>query len=264
MRVDPIEMTIQSQRRNERRSFPIGSVSGARFASRDVEGTREQLDAMLQRDEHFTMATRTNPSIFHISRYLLTQAPDFEVQGPLTGGEAEVVAIRSGEDLFISVGSDQCDRELDALFPDKPKQMCPHPIATTAWPYGEVAEHWDSLRIYSQVVVGTHTVRLQDCELSELVDLEYLSTMDTVRSLADPMFLYCGAAPFLASVEETVEQAGLPKETAKGVGDEFHVRLHDPVLDRTIEHQFSAVPLGDELDERRDSLGLALYHPSRP
>ncbi|MCZ6681106.1 MAG: DUF2848 family protein [Candidatus Poribacteria bacterium] len=263
MQINPIEMTIESRSGTEKRSFPIGSVSGVRFSSRDVEGLRKELDEMLERDGHFTMATRTNPSIFRLGRYLLTQSAEFEVQGPLTGGEAEVVAIRDGDEVFISVGSDQCDRELDLLFPDKPKQMCPHPIAATAWPYSEVRDHWDSLQIYSHVVVGGHTVPLQDCPLSALVDLEYLLAMDAVKHLPDVMFLYCGSSPFLHSAAEMVAQHGLPEETTMGIGEAFLVRLHDPVLDRTIEHQFSAVPLGDDLAERRDIPGTAVYPPSK-
>ena len=263
MQIYPINMTIQRRGGAGPQSFTIGSVAGARFSSRDVEGRRKELDEMMERETHFTTATRTNPSIFRVGRYLLTQHPEFEVQGPLTGGEAEVVAIRVGEEMFISVGSDQCDRELDPLFPDKPKQMCPHPIATTAWPYDEVRDHWDSLRIYSEVTVSGHTVPLQDCALSELVDLEYLLAMDAVKALLDPMFLYCGSAPFLDSVAETVSQQGLPEETAMGIGETFLARLHDPVLERAIEHQFSPIPLGDDLGERRDSPGTAIYEPSK-
>ena len=259
MRIDPIEMTVVSEEGPRKRSIPIGSVGGARFASRDIEGMRKKLDDMLARGE---AGTKANPSIFRISRYLLTQSTEFEVQGPLTGGEAEVLAIRDGDDVLISVGSDQCDRELDPLFQDKPKQLCPHPIAATAWPYSEVKDHWDSLRLYSHVVVGGHTIPLQDAGLSILVDLEYLLGMDTVKAMPDPMFLYCGATPFMGSAIETVGRLGLPKETALGVGDEFLARLHDPVLERTIEVSFSAVPVGDDLDERPDSLGRAVHHLS--
>ena len=126
MRIEPVEILVQRKDRTERRIIPIGSVAGARFSSRDVAGMRKELDAALARGES---GTKTNPAIFHIGRYLLTQASEFEVQGPLTGGEAEIVAIRDGNEILITTGSDQCDRELDPLFQDKPKQMCPHPIA---------------------------------------------------------------------------------------------------------------------------------------
>lgn len=248
MRIEPMELLVQRRDRTERISIPIGSVAGARYSSRDVAGMRKQIDAMLARG---VAGTKTNPAIFHIGRYLLTQAAEFEVQGPLTGGEAEIVAIRDGNDILISVGSDQCDRELDPLFQDKPKQMCPHPIGTTAWVYSDVRDHWDSLRISSQVTVGEHVVPLQDCAASELVDLEYLLAMKDVQSLILPSFLYCGAVPFLDSVAQVIQDYSVPEETGHGVGDAFLARLHDPVLNRTIEHRYRAVPVGDDLAERR-------------
>ena len=250
MRIEPIEMTIKSQAGSERRTFAVGSVGGARFSSRDVDAMRRQLDEMIAREGRYSAATRTNPAIFRIGRYLLTQADTFDVQGPLTGGEGEVVAIRDGRDVFVTVGSDQCDRELDPLFPDKPKQMCPHPLASVAWPYEEVHAHWDNLRVYSHVKVRGHTIPLQDCPLSELVSLDDLLAMDVVQSLPDPMFLYCGSAPFLDSAAGKINEFHLPAETRLGVGEEFFVRLQDPVRGRTIEHCFRPIPLGDDVAER--------------
>lgn len=247
MRIDPIAMVIQSKERKQSRSIPIGSVCGARFSSRDVEGMRKTLDEMLARGES---GTKTNPSIFRIARYLLTQSDEFEVQGSLTGGEAEIVAIRDGGEVFITVGSDQCDRELDPLFQDKPKQMCPHPVAAVAWPYSEVRDHWDRLQIHSRVEMAGYVVTMQESPASELVDLEYLLAMDSVQSMPDPMILYCGAVPTLAAAFDTVEKHNLPATMTSGVGEAFLARLSDPVLGRSIEHRYRAVPLGDDLHER--------------
>ena len=251
MRETRIEMEIASLEGRLQRSLAIGSLAGARFSARDVEGMRRAMDAQIAREGYYTGATQTNPSFFRIGRYLLTQDAEFEVQGPLTGGEAEVVAIRDGDEIFITVGSDQCDREIDPLFPDKPKQMCPHPIATVAWPYVEIKDHWDQLRIYGEVFVAGHAVPLQDAEIASQVDLEYLLAMAEVRQLADAMVLYCGATPFLEeAIAECIARHHLPEETAHGSGEKFLARLHDPVLNRTIEHEFAAVPLGDDLAER--------------
>ena len=49
----------------------------------------------LAKEGHFSEATFTNPSIFRVARYLLTQDDEFEVQGTLTGDE-----------ILISVSSD--------------------------------------------------------------------------------------------------------------------------------------------------------------
>ena len=257
MKTYSIDMNILSKGGVATRTFTVGSVAGARFTARDVEGLRKQMEEQLVREGHFSSATFTNPSIFRIARYLLTQDTEFEVQGTMTGGEGEVVAIRDGDEVFISVGSDQCDRELDPLFPDKPKQMCPHPIASTAWPYSEVKDHWDDLRIQSTVTVQGHAVPLQDSRLEALVTLDYLLDMPSVRSLPDAAVLYCGSSPFLDSADEAVKEHDLSPFTTWGVGEAFSVRLYDPVLERSIEHSFVPVPVGDDLAERQ-SEGRAL------
>ena len=257
MRNYSIAMNIENKAGVTPRTFEVGSIAGARFTARDVEGLRKQMDEQLTQEGHFSSATFTNPSIFRIARYLLTQDDEFEVQGSMTGGEGEVVAIRDGNEVFISVGSDQCDRELDPLFPDKPKQMCPHPVAAAAWPYAEVKDHWDELRIQSTVTVQGHDVPLQDSRLEALVTLDYLLDMPTVRSLPDVAFLFCGSSPFLDSADEAVKEHNLSPFTTWGVGDAFSVRLYDPVLKRAIEHDFVPVPVGDDLAERQ-SEGRAL------
>ena len=251
MRTHNIDLNIESKNGVTPRTFEVGSVAGARFTARDVETTRKQMDEQLAAEGHFSSATFTNPSIFRIARYLLTQDTAFEVQGTMTGGEGEVVAIRDGGEVFISVGSDQCDRELDPIFPDKPKQMCPHPVATTAWPYAEVEDHWDDLRIQSTVTTQGHAVPLQDSRLEALVTLDYLRDMPSVQSLPDVAVLFCGSSPFLDSAEEAVKEYNLSPFTTWGVGDAFFVRLYDPVLERAIEHSFMPVPVGDDLAERQ-------------
>ncbi len=250
MDTGPISIQVESLSGVETRTISIGSLAGARFSSRDTATMRQELDEMLSQDGQYSGATKTNPSIFRIARYLLTQEETFEVQGFLTGGEAEVVAIRCDDELFISVGSDQCDRELDPLFPDKPKQMCPHPMATVAWPYAEVQDHWDQLQIYSEVTVGPHAIPLQDSPLSTLVNLDYLLAMHSVQTLANPMFLYCGSAEPLATAAQQAQALSLPESIIHGTGDAFLARLHDPVLNRTIEHKFQAIPVGDDFAER--------------
>ena len=257
MRTHNIDLNIESKNGVTPRTFEVGSVAGARFTARDVDGLRKQMDEQLAQEGHFSSATFTNPSIFRIARYLLTQDTEFEVQGTMTGGEGEVVAIRDGAEIFISVGSDQCDRELDPIFPDKPKQMCPHPVATTAWHYDDVKDHWDDLRIQSTVTVQGLAVPLQDSPLDALVTLDYLLDMPSVGALPDAAVLYCGSSPFLDSAEEVVKEHNLSPFTTWGVGDAFSVRLYDPVLERSIEHGFVPVPVGDDLAERQ-SEGRAL------
>ena len=66
-----------------------------------------------------------------------------------------------------------------------------------------------------------------------------------------PMALFCGAVAFCDSLSAEIDEHKLPPETAEGVGDSFAVRLHDPVLERSIEHSYKAIVLGDDIEERR-------------
>jgi len=250
MKIDSITLAVQRTDRTETRTIAVGSVAGVRFASRDIGAKRRQLDEMLERDGRYTGATRTSPSVYRIGRSLLTQSPEFEVQGALTGGEAEVVLVRTADEVLVTVGSDQCDRELDALFPDKPKQMCPHPVAAAAWLASYVRGHWDQLQISSTLSIGSHRIPLQESSLSALVDLEFVLAMKSVKCLPDPAWVYCGSVPFLESAKAAAAQLGLPATVAHGIGDGMTVRLADPVLNRAIEHRYRAVPVGDDYAER--------------
>ena len=84
MEVNTISITLQGLKRTEIRNIPVGSVAGARYSSRDTKGMRKHLDSLLDQGKILPMS---NPSIYRIGSYLLTQSPEFEVQGPLTGGE---------------------------------------------------------------------------------------------------------------------------------------------------------------------------------
>ena len=82
-----------------------------------------------------------------------------------------------------------------------------------------------------------------------------LKTIHTMKILSNiQLNTVRGIIRSSAFLEEGIAAAiakhGLPAATAHGTGDVFVARLHDPVLDRTIEHSFRAVPIGDELEER--------------
>src|SRR5262249_12098230 len=80
-----------------------------------------------------------------------TTDDEIEVQGARTSGEVEFVVVLHGDELLISVGSDHCDRTVETIWQDKPKQMCPKIVAPRAWRYADVRPHWDQLQLRSWV-----------------------------------------------------------------------------------------------------------------
>ena len=58
---NPIRLNIVGKTGTEERVIPIGSVSMARFTSRDLEGTRKKLDDMIAQEGRYSGACLANP-----------------------------------------------------------------------------------------------------------------------------------------------------------------------------------------------------------
>ena len=228
------------------RSFNVKKLLLGRNTSRNVEGTRQSLDAL--RAEGYLI--HGNPNVCAKSRYLLTNEDAIEVQGPQTSGEVEYVAIFAGGEIFLSVGSDHNDRTLYYLWTQalgkvadtaKSKQMCPAVLGRTAWRYADVMDHWDQLSLKSFVTVRGAKVPYQDFRLADLVDLEYhLRTNPSLRE--DGTVLFGGSSEMLANVPSDVYKGQASIQGLIFPGD-FAFELVDPVLQRKISHSYTITSL---------------------
>ena len=226
----------------------VKAVRGAGFTNRDRDSVREMSDGRRKSGLSWTAKKLWT---YRLSPYLLTTDSWIDVQGPLTGGEVEIVGVFTADEVFIGVGSDQCDREMDPQYLEKPKQMCPHPLSPAVWKLDDVQGHWDQLQLESQVRVGEAVIDLHRFSMSELVPLETWVEYCQLRSGPFATIFYCGTGRTVPELDDELERLGLPEETAHGVGEEFKMRLYDPVLHRQIQHSYRVNVLGDDLDERR-------------
>jgi hypothetical protein len=74
-----------------------------------------------------------------------------KVLGEHTSGEAEAVLLVAGNDIWVAVGSDHTDRELDKVNIVASKQVCPKPVSAEVWRYADARERWDSLALRSWI-----------------------------------------------------------------------------------------------------------------
>ena len=86
--------------------------------------------------------------------WLLTQGPSITVAGSQSSGEAEIVLVGDGDEVFVTLGSDHTDRVLEAVDIAASKAVCPKPVATSGWPAAAVSSRWEDLTLSSRIDGG--------------------------------------------------------------------------------------------------------------
>jgi 2-keto-4-pentenoate hydratase/2-oxohepta-3-ene-1,7-dioic acid hydratase in catechol pathway len=166
------------------------------------------------------------PALYPIRLSSLTQGSVIEVLGGKTGGEAEVVLIfgRTSEDIYVTVGSDHTDRELETVDINKSKQVCDKPFAKKAWLFRDLLDHWDQLILSSSVRINSEWVHYQEHTVQSILHpkniIEFLNHKNV--KLSNAVF-FSGTVPL-----------------KKGFmfGDQFKMKLIDPVINDEISWEY--------------------------
>lgn len=169
------------------------------------------------------------PMFYRVAADNLTTADVIEVAGRTSSGEVEVVLIAAGASLWVGLGSDHTDRSLEKQCVTLSKQICAKPLATSVWPFVEVADHWDELELISVVSFGGQ---------------ETLYQRGSVAALRNPVDLaaeYCGDGGLPAGT--ALFCGTLPAEGGVRFADRMTLELRDPVLRRVLRHSYSITPL---------------------
>ncbi len=91
------------------------------------------------------------PVIFPVLSHNITTADKIEVVGSKTSGEVEFVLLLDEGDVFVGVGSDHSDREVERYSIVKSKQLCHNVLSSQVWRYEDVESSWDDLLLQSWV-----------------------------------------------------------------------------------------------------------------
>src|SRR3546814_10651676 len=76
---------------------------------------------------------------------LVTTADEISVLGFDSTPEIECLLCRTLGFDYVTVGSDHTDRKVETQSVVLSKNLCPKPVARTAWPLTQVLPHWDRL-----------------------------------------------------------------------------------------------------------------------
>jgi hypothetical protein len=165
------------------------------------------------------------PMFYLLSADLLTTAGEIAVIGSATSGEIECLLVSRVDGLWVGLGSDHTDRALERTSVAKSKQLCHKPVASVLWRFSDVEPHWDRLELRSFIDVDGKRVPYQSGTTAAM-----LPPQELVKDLlARGGRFHQGSAMFCGT---------LATLTAIRPSSKFGMELHDPVLGRTIHHEY--------------------------
>lgn len=145
------------------------------------------------------------------------------VQGRETSGEIEFVLFVQDQLIYVGLGSDHTDRDLEKIDILKSKQVCPSVISGSLWSYEEVKDHWDRIEFRSWTREGGRKRLYQESTLASILKPDTLVDLvrRRVRESIEGIAIFSGTSPLLTD--------------GFIFGDRFEGELSDPVLGRRIE-----------------------------
>ncbi|MCL5265366.1 MAG: DUF2848 domain-containing protein [Chloroflexi bacterium] len=189
-------LTLRLQGTGQEAQFSPRKVVMAGFTGRDQAAVQKHIEELR---EHGVPAPKRVPTFYPVIVDRLTTAENIEVLGHKTSGEAEFVLLFKGDEIYVAVGSDHTDRELEEETIVKSKQMCAKVISRDVWRYEDLKERWDELLLRSWVGKEGRETLYQEGRLVRMMTPETLLaiTKERIEGELDGLALYSGTLPML-------------------------------------------------------------------
>jgi hypothetical protein len=203
-------------------NVPIKRLVVAGWTGRDQAAVRHHIEELAERG---VKAPETTPVFYRVSAARLTRAEVIDVPGQGNSGEVEFVIFQHEGELYVSVGSDHTENDVEAYGVTVAKQMCEKPVATRAWPFNEVAAHWDQIHLRAWVVEKGERTLYQQGQVSAMLDpaalLDGLAQVE--EAFSDGTLMYNGTFDVIGSLR---------------FAPRLEIEMYDPVLQRSITHGY--------------------------
>ena len=221
-----IELRLASADCTDAISLEVSNLVIAGWAARDAEAQEHHIREL---EELGVKRPASTPTYYRVSAHRLTTEPAIECSGTASSGEAETVIFAQDGRLYVGLGSDHTDREVEAYGITVSKQMCDKPIAAEVWPFEEVAPHWDSLVLRSWLTRDGERTLYQEGTVANLLrPADVISRLTGGPELPDGTALFGGTTPAIGGIRP---------------GERFECELDDPVLSRRLRLAYEVVTL---------------------
>ena len=216
-----LDLTVESRSGSAPLSAAIDELVIGGWAGRDKAAMEHH---MVELEALGVKRPASTPVYYRVAAARLTTDPVIEDVGANSSGEVEAVLFACGSRTYVGVGSDHTDRQVETYGISVSKQVCDKPVATTVWPFEEVADHWDDLILRSYAVIDGARVLYQEGPISGLLAPENLiGGWAADGRLPDGTAMFGGTMPAIGGIRSS---------------SRFEMELEDPVLGRTITHAY--------------------------
>jgi 4-hydroxyphenylacetate 3-monooxygenase len=187
----PIVLRVQGTQNDIELVAPRLVVAG--YTGRDRRAVQAHIDELA----HIGVKPPERvPMFYELGPELLTVAPVITVGGTRTSGEVEPVVVFSAGNLYLGLGSDHTDREVEVESIAASKAAAPKPIAATVVPLPPIEHRWDDIEISCRADGAPY----QDGSLgSMLTSAALLDELADVaqRELVEDTVMFCGTLPLI-------------------------------------------------------------------
>lgn len=203
--------------------FDIDTVIIAGWTGRDRDAVEAHIAEL---EELGVKRPETVPCYYFVTDDRLTQRDTIQVLGHDSTGEIEFFLVSDGEQLWVGIGSDHTDREVETYDITVSKQICSKPVSRTLWPLNEIRGHWDKLELRSWRNEDGQEVLYQQGKVTAMLEPEAL--LERYAQVSNTAFtpgtlMFCGTLAAIGGIQNT---------------DKLTLELNDPHLKRKIRFSY--------------------------
>lgn len=205
-------------------SYPMRGAILCGYTGRDQSAVQRHIDEL---EKQGIEPPPSVPAFFPKPYRCISFEGDIHVEGKETSGEVEFFLLMDGKRIYVGVGSDHTDRELEKMDILKSKQVCPAILSRSLWDYEEIIDHWDQIEIRSWAVGKEERILYQDSTLATILPPEELIRLvqERVKGSLEGIAIFSGTPPLMT--EEML------------FSNRFEAELLDPVFKRKMTIGYS-------------------------
>ena len=218
------QFIIEGQKGKREFSFQMKGAILCGYTGRNQSAVRKHIEEL---EKEGVKPPPSVPMFYPKPHQGISLEEDIYVEGQETSGEVEYVLLMDGGKIYVGVGSDHTDRELERMDILKSKQVCPSVLSKNLWDYEEIKDHWDRIEIRSWAVQGGQRTLYQESDLSTILPPEELVPLvqQRVDGSLEGIAIFSGTPPLIG--EQIL------------FSDRFEGELLDPILKRKITFGYS-------------------------